>query len=112
MYNDQYHPQVKRDLKKLSSELRERIKTEHIPAILSHPEGGDTLVGDLKGIWSYHFSLHEPTISHSVYDLSLFKSRDYSDDWKTRRVLSIFEKKSEGEISEAFALESRERRPA
>ena len=56
MYNDQYHPQVKRDLKKLSSELRERIKTEHIPAILSHPEGGDTLVGDLKGIWSYHFS--------------------------------------------------------
>lgn len=53
MYNDQYHPQVKRDLKKLSSELRERIKTEHIPA---HPEGGDTLVGDLKGIWSYHSS--------------------------------------------------------
>ncbi len=56
MYRDEYHPQVRRDIKKLPAQLRVLIKTEHIPAILSHPENSDRLVGDLKDIWSYHFS--------------------------------------------------------
>ena len=58
MYNDEYHPQVKHDVKKLSGQLREQIKLEHIPTILEHPEEGEMLVGDLKGIWSYHFSFN------------------------------------------------------
>lgn len=56
MYKDEYHPQVKHDLKKLPAQLRELIKTEHLPTLLIHPEEGEGLVGDLKGIWSYHFS--------------------------------------------------------
>lgn len=54
MYRDEYHPQVKKDLKKLSPNLREAVRTEHIPAILSEPEKGELLTGDLGGISSYH----------------------------------------------------------
>ncbi len=53
-YRDEYHPQIKKDLKKLSPNLREAIMTEHIPAILSNPEKGELLAGDLGGIFSYH----------------------------------------------------------
>lgn len=56
MYHDQYHPRVKHDVKKLHAHLQEVIQTQHIPEILAHPEQGESLVGDLKGIWSYHFS--------------------------------------------------------
>ncbi len=54
MYKDEYHPQVKKDLKKLSPNLREAVRAEHIPAILSNPEKGKPLAGDLSGISSYH----------------------------------------------------------
>jgi addiction module RelE/StbE family toxin len=56
MYKDAYHPRVKQDLKKLHARLRATIKTEHIPEILAHPEIGEVLVGDLRGIWSYHLT--------------------------------------------------------
>lgn len=51
MYKDGYYPRVKKDLKKLDARIREEIKTTHIPAI------GETLVGDLAGIHSYHFKI-------------------------------------------------------
>jgi mRNA-degrading endonuclease RelE of RelBE toxin-antitoxin system len=53
-YRDEYHPRIKKDLKKLSPNLRKAIITEHIPAILSNPEKGEPLAGDLGGIFSYH----------------------------------------------------------
>jgi addiction module RelE/StbE family toxin len=57
MYKDGYHPRVKKDLKKLDARIRDEIKTTHIPAILSDPAVGETLVGDLAGIHSYHFKI-------------------------------------------------------
>ena len=57
MYKDEYHPRVKRDLKKLDVQTREEIKTTDVPAILSDPGVGQTLVGDLAGIHSYHFKI-------------------------------------------------------
>ncbi len=57
MYRDEYHPRVKKDLKKLNPRIREEIKTTHIPNILSEPGVGQTLVGDLAGIYSYHFKI-------------------------------------------------------
>ncbi|NJL58379.1 MAG: type II toxin-antitoxin system mRNA interferase toxin, RelE/StbE family [Desulfobacteraceae bacterium] len=56
MYKDEYHPQIKKDLKKLDPKLRKTIEAECIPEILSAPEKGDTLVGDLRGIRSYHLT--------------------------------------------------------
>ncbi|CAN2042007.1 mRNA interferase RelE/StbE [Candidatus Magnetomoraceae bacterium gMMP-15] len=53
-YIDEYHPRIKKDLKKLSPNLRKAIITEHIPAILSNPKKGELLAGDLGGIFSYH----------------------------------------------------------
>jgi mRNA-degrading endonuclease RelE of RelBE toxin-antitoxin system len=53
-YRDEYHPRIKKDLKKLSPNLRKAIITEHIPAILSNPEKGEPLAGNLGGILSYH----------------------------------------------------------
>ena len=54
MYKDEYHPRVKQDLKKIDVSTREEIKTTHIPAILSDPNIGEMLTGNLSGIRSYH----------------------------------------------------------
>ncbi len=56
VYKDQYHPAVKKDLKKIDAMLRERLKNELIPKLLSDPQDGDKLTGPLKGIRSYHFA--------------------------------------------------------
>ena len=55
MFKVLYHPQVKKDLKKIDPSIREIIKKEHIPAILSNPKVGEELKGDLQGTISYHF---------------------------------------------------------
>lgn len=55
MYKDEYHPQVKKDLKKLDKPIREKIKDKYIFDILEEPEIGIELVGDLNGIRSFHF---------------------------------------------------------
>ncbi len=57
MYKAVYHPKVKRDLKKIDPPIREKIRSDHIPKILSNPEIGEELVGDLKGSRSYHFTI-------------------------------------------------------
>jgi addiction module RelE/StbE family toxin len=56
MYQDEYHPQVKKDIKPLSPTLRELIQTQHLPKLLANPYQGELLVGDLNGIRSYHFT--------------------------------------------------------
>jgi len=61
MYRDQYHPKVKKDLKKLDKRLRHEIETVHIPSILEQPEQGNTLVGDLRGMCAYHFNYQKQT---------------------------------------------------
>ncbi len=56
MYKDEYNPQVKKDLKKIDTPIRKKIKNEFIPEILENPEIGVNLTGDLSGIRSYHFT--------------------------------------------------------
>ena len=56
MYRDQYHPKVKKDLKKLDKRLCQEIQDTHIPAILERPEHGEVLVGDLSGLRAYHLT--------------------------------------------------------
>lgn len=56
MYRDQYHPKVKKDLKKLDKCLRQELEETHIPAILERPDQGEELVGDLSGLRAYHFT--------------------------------------------------------
>jgi len=53
-YKDEYHPRVKKDLKRVDVRIRKEIKTTHIPAILANPSLGETLLGDLAGTRSYH----------------------------------------------------------
>ncbi|OQX27760.1 MAG: hypothetical protein BWK80_03540 [Desulfobacteraceae bacterium IS3] len=57
MYKAEYHPGIKKDLKKIDPPIREKIRNEHIPKILSDPEIGENLAGDLKGTRSYHFKI-------------------------------------------------------
>lgn len=57
MYRAEYHPKVKKDLRKIDPPIREKIRSEHIPKILTNPEIGEELVGDLKGSRSYHFTV-------------------------------------------------------
>ncbi len=55
MFKDRYHPQVKKDIKKLDKAIQRAIKDIHIPAILSNPFQYSRLKGNLSGIYSYHF---------------------------------------------------------
>jgi len=71
MYRDEYHPQVKKDLKKLDKSVKEKIKNKYIPEILENPESGVSLVGDLIGIRSYHF-----TYSKQQYRIAYFVDDD------------------------------------
>ena len=57
MYEAEYHPKIRNDLKKIDHPIREKIRNEHIPKILSDPEVGEYLAGDLKGTSSYHFKI-------------------------------------------------------
>jgi len=57
MYEAEYHPKIRKDLKKIDPPTREKIRNEHIPKILSDPGVGEDLVGDLKGTSSYHFKI-------------------------------------------------------
>ena len=55
MYRDEYHPKVKKDLKKIARHIQKTIKDIHIPAILANPTIGEALIADLAGIRAYHF---------------------------------------------------------
>ncbi|MDM8551415.1 type II toxin-antitoxin system mRNA interferase toxin, RelE/StbE family [Desulfobacterales bacterium HSG2] len=55
MYKDEYYPKVRKDLKKLDVRIRKEIKEKHILTILSEPDIGEALIGDLAGIRAYHF---------------------------------------------------------
>ncbi len=57
MYKAEYHPAIKRDLKKIDPQICAKIRYEHIPIILSDPDVGERLSGDLKGTFSYHFKV-------------------------------------------------------
>ncbi len=57
MYDAEYHPRIRKDLKKIDPSIRETIRCEHIPLILSNPEVGKSLAGDLSGTYSYHFKI-------------------------------------------------------
>jgi len=71
MYKDEYHPGVKKDLKKLDQSIRTKIKTQYILKILYNPEIGETLVGDLSGICSYHFR-----VSKQQYRIAYIVDKD------------------------------------
>ena len=87
MYRDEYHPQIKKDLKKLDPEIRDIIKTKYVPNILSTPEIGEYLVGDLKGIRSYHFKIgnQEFRIAYIVDD----DLKQYTFLWLVKEAISI-----------------------
>lgn len=57
MFKDQYHPAVKKDLKKLDSAVRKDIKAEWIPKLLKEPYYGEELAGPLSGIRSFHVKI-------------------------------------------------------
>ena len=57
IYKDQYHPSVKKDLKKLDPGARKDIKSNWIQEILTDPFRGEELSGILKEIRSFHFNI-------------------------------------------------------
>ncbi len=47
MYEAEYHPKIRKDLKKIDPPIREKIRSEHIPNILSDPGAGENPAEDL-----------------------------------------------------------------
>ena len=58
-YKDEYHPGVKRDLKKLDKGVVREIYDIHLENILQEPCRGEDLHGDLEGVSSYHFRMNK-----------------------------------------------------
>ncbi len=54
-FKDEYHPKVKKDLRKIDKSVVSEARSLHIPKILHDPHIADDLTGDLTGINSYHF---------------------------------------------------------
>lgn len=54
-YKDAYHPKVKSDLKKLDKPVAKEIHDTHLDGILDRPFAGESLYGELKEVFSYHF---------------------------------------------------------
>lgn len=57
MFKERYHPAVKKDLRKIDRDAREKIKDVWLPKLLSEPHEGKELTGPLSGIRSYHFKV-------------------------------------------------------
>jgi addiction module RelE/StbE family toxin len=57
MFKERYHPAVKKDLRKIDRDAREKIKDVWLPRLLSEPHEGKELTGPLSGIRSYHFKV-------------------------------------------------------
>ena len=55
MYKDVYHPQVKKDVKKLDIQVKKEIQDYHINIILKDPFKYELLTGNFSGVYSYHF---------------------------------------------------------
>lgn len=47
----------KKRFKRLDIEIKDLIKTKYVQDILLNPDIGESLVGDLKGILSFHFKI-------------------------------------------------------
>ncbi|MBN2079360.1 MAG: type II toxin-antitoxin system mRNA interferase toxin, RelE/StbE family [Spirochaetes bacterium] len=55
-FKDEYHPQVKKDLKRIDASVARDILGTHIEKILRNPVAGEALTGQFAGIRSYHFT--------------------------------------------------------
>lgn len=54
-YAKEYHPQVKKDIKRLDKQVVDKIHDVCIPEIVNNPQSGSPLTGNLSGVRSYHF---------------------------------------------------------
>ena len=55
LYQDEYHPKIKNDLKGLDKAVVKEIYAVHLDRILGEPHASDKLQGALEGLFSYHF---------------------------------------------------------
>jgi len=59
---------VRKDLKRLERSLQEEIRSKHFPKIKDDPAQGSSLVGEFRGLRSYHFS-YRGTDYRIVYEV-------------------------------------------
>ena len=59
LYKEKYHPQVKKDLKRLDRKVVKEAFSKHIDNILRKPYSGEKLHGKLSGVFSYHFRVNK-----------------------------------------------------
>ena len=72
MFRDQYHPAVKKDLKKIDIQTRKQIQNEWLPILLQDPYQGQELAGPLIGLRSFHLKVKTSiTVSGLMYHLDI-----------------------------------------
>jgi len=66
MYKEQYHPSVKKDLRKIDRGVRKKIKNIWLPKLLLEPHDGKELIGPLSGIRSYHIKVEKVQYANRI----------------------------------------------
>ena len=70
IFNEEFHPKIKSDLKKIDRGVVKKIKSLHLDNILSNPYKYEMLKGNLSNLYSYHFkeNLVEYRIAYEIRD--------------------------------------------
>ncbi|MEW6607008.1 MAG: type II toxin-antitoxin system mRNA interferase toxin, RelE/StbE family [bacterium] len=68
MYHIEISSSVKKDLKKLSFEVREKIINEILPFLALDPYEGEILQGEFRRFWRFKFK-HKKTEYRIVYEI-------------------------------------------
>ncbi len=69
-YNDEYHPKVRSDLKKLDKNVAKEIHDVHLDKVLREPHAGEELHGELTGVSAFHFRKNKVDyrIAYSIHE--------------------------------------------
>lgn len=93
MYKDEYHPQIKKDLKKLDKQVYENIKDKVIIDILQNPSVGEKLTGLFVGLYSFHFKINNVNYriaymlnedTETVYFIKIGKRENFYEELRMR----------------------------
>lgn len=84
-----FHPAVRKDLRRLSKEARRFILDSVLPKITTNPYGGESLHGPLKGFWKYRGGEYRIAYScdekrHEVVILEIGKRGGFYERFKRR----------------------------
>ncbi len=79
-YQVRFTREALKDVQKLTPKLKAKLKVVLEQVLSVHPESGKTLVGDLKGFFSYRLTIRDRivyTVSESEHTVYIHRARTH-----------------------------------